>query len=174
MAVGGRPISEHGSSPLSTCGPRAETLDVLSDMERGMKLDVECSLPVGTKVVIVEDDLTLRELLESILVEFGATCTAFDNAEDALVYLIEQKCACTLMIVDHGVPGSIKGMEFISMVHEKWPGIPAILTSGYQLDTTGLAPPVSYLFKPWSVEELVVSIREVIKNLSDESAQIRR
>lgn len=139
-----------------------------------MKLDVECSLPVGTKVLIVEDDLTLRELLESILVELGATCTAFDNAEDALVYLIEQKCACTLMIVDHGVPGSIKGMEFISMVHEKWPGIPAILTSGYQLDATGLTPPVSYLFKPWSLEELVVALRQVMPNSNDESARNRR
>lgn len=46
------------------------------------------------------------------------------------------KSDCSLIVVDHGVPGGIKGMEFISMAHERWPGLPAILTSGYQLDAS--------------------------------------
>ncbi|MBC3480260.1 response regulator [Pseudomonas sp. P1B16] len=123
-----------------------------------MKLDMDRPSLSGMTVVVVEDDETLRTVLVAILAEMGATCVAFGNAEDALIRLLESKGACSLMIVDHGVPGCIKGMEFISMVHEKWPGLPAILTSGFQLDTSTVAPPFSYLFKPWSIDELVATI----------------
>lgn len=90
----------------------------------------------------LEDDLTLRTLLVEILSELGAACAAFDNAEDALINMLGLKDECSLIVVDHGVPGSIQGMEFISMAHERWPGLPAILTSGYQLDASHVTPPV--------------------------------
>lgn len=127
-----------------------------------MKLDVEGLSLSGMTVVVVEDDETLRTLLVDILVELGAGCDAFGNAEDALMHLMRLKGECALMVVDHGVPGSIKGMEFISMAHEKWPGLPAILTSGYQLNASEVTPPVIYLFKPWSLEELIVAIDQAL------------
>lgn len=91
-----------------------------------------------------------------------ATEAAFDNSEDALIHLMGLKSDCSLIVVDHGVPGSIKGMEFISMAHERWPGLPAILTSGYQLDASQVTLPVTYLFKPWSIDELAQAIRQAL------------
>lgn len=128
-----------------------------------MKLDVKDLSLSGQTIVIVEDDETLQSLLVDILVELGAACEAFSNAEDALIHLIGLKGKCSMIVVDHGVPGSIKGMEFISMVHEKWPGLPAILTSGYQLDASKVTPPVIYLFKPWSIDELVNAISQALR-----------
>lgn len=128
-----------------------------------MKLDVESVLLSGKAVVVVEDDETLRNLLVDILIEMGGHCDAFSNSEDALIHLMGMQDDCSLVVVDHGVPGSIKGKEFISMVHERWPGMPAILTSGYQLDASEVTPPVSFLFKPWSIEELAQAIDEAIR-----------
>lgn len=128
-----------------------------------MRLQVKCPALSGLMVTVVEDDPTLRELLVDILTELGASCAAFDNADDALMNLIALKGSCSLMIVDHGVPGSINGTEFILMVHEKWPNIPAILTSGFQLDAQKATPPVSFLFKPWSVDDLVKSINSHLR-----------
>lgn len=131
-------------------------------LERLMKLAVE-GLSLSEKVVVViEDDPTLQTLLENILIELGAVCDAFDNAEDALIHLMGLKSECSLIVVDHGVPGSIKGMEFISMAHERWPGLPAILTSGFQLDASQVTPPVTYLFKPWSIDELTAAIDQAL------------
>jgi DNA-binding NtrC family response regulator len=123
------------------------------DWNGPMKLNTEGLSLSGKKVVVVEDDGTLRTVLVDIL-QLGADCDAFTTAEDALIHLMGINGECSFIVADHGVPGSIKGMEFISMVHEKWPGLPAILTSGYQLDASGVTPPVSYLFKPWSLEKL--------------------
>lgn len=127
-----------------------------------MKLAIEGLSLSGKRVVVVEDDDTLLNLLVDILVELGATCDAFSNAEDALIHLIGLKGECSLMVVDHGVPGSIKGMEFISLAHEKWPGLPAILTSGYQLDASQVVPPFTYLFKPWSIDELADAVGQAL------------
>jgi len=136
-----------------------------------MKLDVEGLSLSGMTAVVVEDDETLRTLLVDILVELGAGCEAFGNAEDALIHLMSLKGECSLMVVDHGVPGSIKGMEFISMAHERWPGLPAILTSGYQLDASQVTPPVTYLFKPWSLDELTVAIEQALPKQGQHSSQ---
>ncbi|MDE4539267.1 response regulator [Pseudomonas sp. ITEM 17296] len=127
-----------------------------------MKLDVEGLSLSGKTILVVEDDETLRTLLVDILVELGADYAAFDNAEDALIHLLDTGCDCALMVVDHGVPGTIKGMELISLAHEKWPGLPAILTSGYQLDASEVTPPVTYLFKPWSIAELSIAIKHAL------------
>lgn len=110
----------------------------------------------------MEDDETLRTLLVDILVELGADYAAFDNSEDALIHWLDTGCGCTLMVVDHGVPGTIKATELISLAHEKWPGLPAILTSGYQLDASEVTPPVTYLFKPWSIAELSIAIKHAL------------
>ncbi|QHG65186.1 response regulator [Pseudomonas putida] len=137
-----------------------------------MKLAVEGLSLLGKTVVVVEDDETLRSLLVDILIELGAECDSFSNSEDALIHLMALKGECSLVVVDHGVPGNIKGMEFISMAHERWPGLPAILTSGYQLDASEVTPPVSFLFKPWSIDELADAIGQAFLGATVPSATV--
>lgn len=127
-----------------------------------MEIDSEGLSLQGRSVVIVEDDTTLRELLADIIGELGGQCSAFANAEDALIHLLENHGACSLIIADHGVPGSIKGTEFLNMVAEKWPGLPAILTSGWKIDRVCNDPLPIFLFKPWSMSELIQAIKQAL------------
>ncbi len=127
-----------------------------------MKVDTDGLSLSGLTVLVVEDDEILRTLLVAILAEMEATCVGFGNADDALIHLLASQGSCSLMIVDHHIPGCIKGMEFISMAHEKWPRVPAILTSGSPLDVSTITPPISYLFKPWSIEELVMTMNRAL------------
>lgn len=116
----------------------------------------------GCRIVVIEDDLVLRDLLISIIDGRGAASVGFNNAEDALVYLLEQQGQCDLVIADHGVPGTIKGLELAEMIKQKWATLPVLLTSGYPLDTEHLPAPVSFLFKPWSIEELDVALAQLL------------
>ena len=136
-----------------------------------MRLDIKGLSLSGKTVIVIEDDPTLRTLLVEILSELGAACAAFNNAEDALITMLGLKNECSLIIVDHGVPGSIQGMEFISMAHERWPGLPAILTSGYQLDASQVTPPVIYLFKPWSIDQLADAICKALSAASVDTGE---
>ncbi len=70
---------------------------------------------------------------------------------------------CALLIADHGVPGSIQGKELVSLVHQKWPEVGVILTSGYLLDTHELPPAALFLLKPWTMDELVMAIGAAVQ-----------
>lgn len=109
----------------------------------------------GLTVILVEDDATLRQLTADIVAELGGECLAFETADDALIRLLETHGDCSLIIADHGVPGDIKGAEFLTMVNGKWPAVPTILTTGYRLEVGHNRKPSEYLFKPWSLDELI-------------------
>jgi DNA-binding NtrC family response regulator len=99
-----------------------------------LKINWKGLLPISGKVIVIEDDQTLRLLMADILREIGAQSLAFETADDALTYLLEAHTPCPLVVVDHALPGQIQGAEFIEMVKGKWPTTGSILISGYLLD----------------------------------------
>lgn len=128
-----------------------------------MNVNWEGLLPIQGEIVVVEDDPTLRLLMVDIVSEIGATVRQFDSADDALTYLLQSHEKCRMVIADHGVPGQIQGTEFIEMVRGRWPSIEAILTSGYALDLTTIHSATIYLHKPWSLDELVISVAALLQ-----------
>lgn len=128
-----------------------------------MNVNWEGLLPVQGEIIVIEDDLTLRELMVDIVEEVGAKASAFETADDALTYLLQAQSECRLVIADHGVPGQIQGIEFIEMVRGKWPSIAAILTSGYLIDPASIPPSTIYLHKPWSLDDLILAIATLLQ-----------
>jgi len=120
-------------------------------------------LPIQGEIIVIEDDLTLRELMVDIVKEVGAKASAFETADDALTYLLQAQSECRLVIADHGLPGQIQGIEFIEMVRGKWPSIAAILTSGYLINPASIPPSTIYLQKPWSLDDLVLAIASLLQ-----------
>lgn len=123
----------------------------------------EGMLPIEAPVIVVEDDDTLRAVITEILVDIGACCIAFGTADDALMHMLSTPNDHALVVADHGVPGQIKGAEFLSMVAQRWPGLPSILTSGYELEGAIVPEGAVYLQKPWSMDVLVSAIAELIQ-----------
>lgn len=128
-----------------------------------MNVNWEGILPIRGVVLVIEDDPTLRSLLIDIMEEIGAKTVGFDTADDALTHLLEDNGQCQLVIADHGVPGQIQGTEFIEMVKGRWPHIAAILTSGYLIDPGAVPTGALYLHKPWSLDEMVVSVAALLQ-----------
>lgn len=119
--------------------------------------------PIDGEIIVVEDDPLLREIMTEILADVGAHCVAFPNAEDALVYMLGSGSKCSLVIADHGLTGQVQGAEFVSMVHSRWPEIPAIVTSGWTDHFIGLPPNTCFLPKPWPVDGLVNAVAELLQ-----------
>lgn len=120
-------------------------------------------LPLTGWAIVVEDDPTLRMLMTEILAEIGVRSMDFTNADDALIHLLASNSGCPLVIADHGLPGQIQGAEFIEMVKAKWPSTAAILTSGYELEPATVPPSTTYLHKPWSMDEFVTAIANLLQ-----------
>jgi len=128
-----------------------------------VKVNWEGMPPIEGTVIVVEDDPTLLSLMTDILSEVGAKTLAFQTADDALAHLLQHFGPHSLVIVDHGLPGQLKGIEFIEMVQSRWPSIASILTSGYLIDPNDLPPNTIYLHKPWSMDDLLTSVATVLQ-----------
>lgn len=127
-----------------------------------MKPDRTETFPPAREIVIVEDDPLLRTLMTELLVDVEAETVTFVTADDALMHVVESRGKCSLLITDHGVPGQIKGAELASMVRHKWPDVPVILTSGYELDTSSIPEGVTYLQKPWPINTLIEAVQSLL------------
>lgn len=128
-----------------------------------VKVNWERILPITGEVIIVEDDSTLRSLMIDIIGEIGGNALAFENADKALAHLLKAHEECSLVIADHGVPGRIQGAEFIEMVKSRWPEIPAILTSGYEIAPEQVPKSAIYLHKPWSLDDLAIAVASLLQ-----------
>lgn len=128
-----------------------------------MNVNWEGLLPISGIVLVIEDDPTLRILMTDILTEIGAQSLAFETADDALTYLLEAEGQCILVIADQGLPGQVQGAEFIAMVREKWPSIPSILTSGYELKPSEIPSSTVYLHKSWGLDDLVIAVAALLQ-----------
>jgi DNA-binding NtrC family response regulator len=128
-----------------------------------VNLNWEGLLPISGDVIVVEDDPTLRFLMAEILKEIGAKTVVFETADDALTHLLTSQGEYPLVIVDHGLPGQIQGIEFIVMVKSRWPAIQSILTSGYLVQPGAIPSSTIYLHKPWSLDDLVIAVASLLQ-----------
>lgn len=120
-------------------------------------------LPIEGVIIVVEDDDTLRAIMAEILEDIGAASQSFCTADEALIHMLTTTDKLALVVADYGVPGQLNGAEFLSMVAQRWPGLPLILTSGYELEASVLPKDVIYLQKPWPIDALVVAIAEQLQ-----------
>lgn len=95
---------------------------------------------------------------------------AAESAEEAweiIEELAEEGCNIILIVSDWLMP-NIKGDEFLSKVHEKWPETIKIILTGYaDDDAIERARQNANLYcvikKPWSYEELITQIAEALQ-----------
>ncbi|MCF5051554.1 response regulator [Pseudomonas syringae] len=123
-----------------------------------MNEECEKPSPLSEPVIVVEDDQLIRGLMIDILSEIGLRSQGFDSADGALIHMLSTPHTYPLVIADHGLPGKLKGSDFIAVVKARWPSTATILTSGYSLDPTIVPPSTTYLEKPWSMDELVTAV----------------
>lgn len=129
-----------------------------------MSVDWKDGQPVLGRVVVIEDEPIVRMLLEESLAELVYTSAGFDNAIQALSYLVHIDGDCAFIIADQGLPGGMRGTDFILMANERWPSIPSILVSGYFVDEQLIPLSATFLHKPYTLAQLESTIASATSN----------
>ena len=80
------------------------------------------------RVLIVEDESRLRDLLAEVIPEMGFPALAVRSAEEAL--RIMQSDAYEILILDLQLP-VMGGMELFERVHRDWPATQVIVLTGF-------------------------------------------
>jgi two-component system cell cycle sensor histidine kinase/response regulator CckA len=109
-------------------------------------------------VLLVEDDVLVRQVAERVLQRSGWTVRCVGSAEDALQML--KHMHCDLMISDVALPG-MDGLALARHVQKLCGDLPIILTSGYERAATGAGLETSdfvFLTKPYAQEDLLAAV----------------
>ena len=112
---------------------------------------------------ILDDDKSIRWVLERALERENLPHRGFDRAETALEALTQERPA--VVLTDIRMPGT-DGLEFVRRLHERAPGTPVIVMTAYSdLDSAVSAfqaGAFEYLPKPFDVPEAVRLVRRAL------------
>jgi two-component system nitrogen regulation response regulator GlnG len=128
---------------------------------------------LSDKVWVVDDDQSIRWVLERALANAGIPITTFASADHALQHLRDERPSA--IITDVRMPG-MDGLDFIAHIHDRYPELPVIvMTAHSDLDSAVNAyrsGAFEYLPKPFDVDDAIAIVQRAIKT-NEEAAPVR-
>jgi DNA-binding response OmpR family regulator len=127
------------------------------------------------RILLVEDDVALRDGLHQALTVQGFAVNAVGRGEQALSVVRSGDCDC--LILDLGLP-DMDGLSVLKQLRQKWPRLPVlILTARDSLDDriSGLDLGADdYLVKPFAAAELFARLRVIERRLGTAATHLVR
>lgn len=121
--------------------------------------------PAGRRVMLVEDQRSLRLVIEEVLHEQGYQVAAFDTGIAASEALREG-LAPHLLITDIGLPGGLDGRQLALQAIARHPQLRVLFITGYDplqaLADFPLTPQVASISKPFALGALLDSTRRLL------------
>jgi two-component system nitrogen regulation response regulator GlnG len=129
-----------------------------------LPLEQESRVPIW----VVDDDRSIRWVLEKALARAQIGCRVFESGEEVLRALLE--AAPRVLVSDIRMPG-ISGIELLREVRRQKPGLPVIIMTAYSDLETAVSAfqggAFEYLPKPFDVDKAI----ELIRRALDESLE---
>lgn len=119
---------------------------------------------MNAKIVVVEDEEDLLELLEYTLEKEGFEVIGFLNTKTVTQILEEEEI--DLLIMDRNLPG-VEGSEFVANLRQDGVLTPVIYLSAKNSDSDieegFLRGGDDYLTKPFNMKELILRVKSILK-----------
>jgi DNA-binding response OmpR family regulator len=115
------------------------------------------------KILIIDDEVVLRQTLARVLQQAGFEATSAENAEQALVFL--KSTVFDLVYMDLRMPG-LHGLEALKLIHEQYPGLPVVLFTA-QPDINSAVEALrngatDYLLKPLKPQAIIERTQTIL------------
>lgn len=118
----------------------------------------------GELILIVEDDVVVRNMTSSMVSVLGYKVKALASGEEALQYLVEHESH--LVILDMQLGAGLNGRETYERILSMWPGQRAIVVSGYaesrEIQKTLELGASRFVKKPYSLYDLGLAIKAAL------------
>jgi two-component system nitrogen regulation response regulator GlnG len=116
------------------------------------------------KIYIIDDDSSIRWVLDKALTNAGLQVAEFDSADSALVAISTQEPA--VIVTDIRMPG-MDGLELLELINSKYPDLPVIIMTAHSdLDSAVSAykgGAFEYLPKPFDVDDAVALVNRALE-----------
>jgi DNA-binding NtrC family response regulator len=117
------------------------------------------------RILVVEDDALVREVSADILADAGFRTSEATCAAEALALLQNPEFAgeIDVIVTDVDMPGELDGFGLAARVHEGWPRIGVVITSGAPRGAAlALRQPTLFLAKPFRADRLIAAVESVL------------
>jgi two-component system nitrogen regulation response regulator GlnG len=129
-----------------------------------LKIHIAGKLNYMKPIWIVDDDASIRWVLEKALARENLATRSFANARDAMAALENE--TPQVLVSDIRMPGE-SGLDLLSEVKERHPGLPVIIITAFSdLDSAVAAfqgGAFEYLAKPFDIDKAVELIRRALE-----------
>ncbi len=120
---------------------------------------------MASLVAVVDDDISVRESLESLIRSVGLEVSAFESAEEYLEATHLRKADC--LILDVRLPG-MNGIELHRELMARKCRVPVVFITAHASDDRSKAEAssrwtVAYLPKPFSEDELLDAVNAALQ-----------
>jgi CheY-like chemotaxis protein len=113
-------------------------------------------------VLVVEDEPFVRLDAIATLEGAGFRVVEATNADEA-ISILEVRRDIRVVVTDIQMPGSMDGLKLAATIHDRWPPIALIVTSGHVMPRNRELPERGrFLPKPYSGPRLVEAIRAAL------------
>jgi two-component system cell cycle sensor histidine kinase/response regulator CckA len=115
-------------------------------------------------ILVVDDEASMRVLIETVLRTQGWTSRMADGADQALEAVRSALQPPAVVICDVLMPG-LDGLELIRRMSAKLPDLPVIFISGHLTDVSWWPTDLRehrFLAKPFEVAQLVSAVRDAL------------
>ena len=118
---------------------------------------------VRPTILVAEDSELLRLLASDLLEDHGYTVVAADNAEEA-IKVMENRKDVRLLFTDIQMPPGCNGLELAREVHNRWPKVLLVITSGQVQPTRAeIADDGRFIRKPYRAKDLLGQIDNLME-----------
>jgi len=139
----------------------SETKTALKDKN----IDVKCLKGKGERILIVEDEPSIRELLQALLTNNGYTVFSSGSALGAIEVFNREKHRFDIVFSDIVLPDR-NGLELVKELLSAKPGLKVIFSSGYmdEKSQSEIIKDSGYAFiqKPYELNVLLSVVKEVL------------
>lgn len=113
-------------------------------------------------ILVVEDEALIRMNGVDVLEQAGYTVLEAASADEAIA-LLEGAPEVRLLFSDVDMPGSMDGVALAELVHQRWPKIRLLLTSGHhQFKDSDLPDHGRFLSKPYSGDAVLGQVDDLL------------
>lgn len=156
------------ASPEQAAPTRANGLSADSPFPAGSGGQAKRPRPEfhGIRVLLVEDEASVRKLAKKLLEVMGCSVVEAANGREALRMWTGIQSEVDLVISDIFMPGDVSGWDLARELHLRHPDLGILLTSGHtqQPDEQGLGdiPQIAFLQKPYGIASLRSMLADLI------------
>ncbi|MBJ93313.1 MAG: Fis family transcriptional regulator [Rickettsiales bacterium] len=131
---------------------------------------------MADKILVVDDDLSLRQFLSIMIKRAGYECRTASRGEEALELMAADPA--DVVVTDLNMDG-LDGMDVLRRVHADWPDTEVVMITAYATTENAVAAmkegAFDYVVKPFNVDELKLILEKAFekRHLARENETLR-